>query len=158
MKTSKKLPAKYFPSQDGFDLESFPLYWVARLNAKYSLAMERKLKRVGMDVPRWRVAMLLRLHGELSISHIAEHAIAKLPTITKIVYRMHDEGVVSIKTSEHDGRVSMVSLTEKGAHLIGSVNGATVKLFERVFDGLSEERLTDLVGTLHHMFRNISDE
>ncbi len=158
MKPNKKLPAKYFPSQDAFDLESFPLYWVARLNAKYSLAMEKKLKRVGMDVPRWRVAMLLRLHGELSISHIAEHAIAKLPTITKIVYRMHDEGVVSIKTAEHDGRVSMVSLTEKGALSIRSVNDATVKLFERIFDGLPEERVTDLVGTLQHMFRNISDE
>lgn len=158
MGKDRKLPRKFFPADVLFDVQSFPLYWVARLNAKYSLAMEKQLKRVGMDVPRWRVGMMVRIHGELSISQIAEHAIGKLPTITKIVYRMQDEGLVVVKTSDQDGRVSLVSLTEKGHEAINGVTQATTGLFDGIYDGLSKEDLEQLMKTLRHMFQNLANQ
>ena len=148
MTTRDRLPSKYFPTSGNFDIQTWPMYWLARLASKYSLAMEKRLKRVGMDVPRWRVAILLKLYSELSISQLAEHSIVKLPTITKIVYRMQDEGLVSIKTSETDGRVSIVSLTEQGAAKLRSVDESTDKLFARVFEGLSEAELERFMATM----------
>ncbi|WP_372836503.1 MarR family winged helix-turn-helix transcriptional regulator, partial [Pontibacterium sp.] len=110
---SEKLE-KYCPASDNFEIDEFPFYWVARLNSLYAMEMEKTLKPMNMDISRWRVAMLLRIHGELSISDIAEHALGKLPTITKIVYRMRDEGLVDVNTSETDGRVTVVTLTDQG--------------------------------------------
>lgn len=150
--------AKYYPASENFEVNSFPLYWVARLNAKYGMAMEKKLKAVGMDVSRWRVAMLLHEHDELSMSQIADHAIAKLPTITKIVYRLQDEGIVTVRVSESDGRVSMVRLTDKGHENIQAVNATTQKLFKRLFQGLSEAQIQRLNGTLQHMVNNLSED
>ncbi|HYH21679.1 MAG TPA: MarR family transcriptional regulator [Azospirillum sp.] len=158
MSTPKTTSSKYLPGSDSFDVNSFPLYWVARLNAKYGMEMEKKLKAVNMDVSRWRVAMLLRVHEELSISQIAEHAIAKLPTITKIVYRMQDEGIVTVKPSATDGRVSIVSLTEKGHSNIREVNETTQKLFKRLFNGISETQIQRLNATLQQMLNNLMED
>lgn len=157
MSSSKTIASKYLPGSTDFDLNVFPPYWVARLNAKYSMEMEKKLKAVDMDVSRWRVAMLLRLHEELSISQIADHAIAKVPTITKIVYRMQDEGIVTVKPSATDGRVSIVRLTEKGHRNIREVDETTRKLFKRLFNGLTEPQIQRLNATLQQMLNNLMD-
>lgn len=157
MPPSKKQMSKYFPASEDFDVSAFPPYWVARLNAQYSLEMEKKLKLVNMDVSRWRVAMLLHVHGELSISKIAEHAIGKLPTITKIVYRMQDEGLVSVSPSETDGRVSVVRLTGKGQSAVEEVIDATQKTFRRLFNGISEAQITRLNATLEKMLSNLQE-
>lgn len=158
MTPTNKQTSKYFPASADFEVSEFPLYWVARLNAKYGMEMEKKLKLVNMDVSRWRVAMLLRVHEDLSISQIAEHAIGKLPTITKIVYRMQDEGLVSVKTSETDGRVSIVSLTEKGHAAVDEVIETTQKLFKRLFNGVSEAQITRLNATLAKLLDNLSED
>lgn len=158
MSTPKTTPGKYLPGSDSFDLSAFPPYWVARLNAKYAMEMEKKLKAVNMDVSRWRVAMLLRIHEELSISQIAEEAIAKLPTITKIVYRMQDEGIVTVKPSATDGRVSIVSLTDKGHSNIQEVNETTQKLFKRLFNGVSDTQIQRLNATLQQMLNNLMED
>lgn len=152
------MASKNIPSSEDFDLNSFPPYWIARLNSKYAMEMEKKLKAVNMDVSRWRVAMLLSIHEELSISQIAEHAIAKVPTITKIVYRMQDEGTVTVKSSPTDGRVSIVRLTEKGHQNIREINETTQKLFKRLFDGVSDAQIQKLNSILQHMFNNLMED
>lgn len=158
MTPTNKQTSKYFPASPDFEVTAFPMYWVARLHAAYGMEMEKKLKPLGLDVSRWRVAMQLRVHGELSISQIAEHAVAKLPTITKIVYRMQDEGLVAVKTSESDGRVSVVDLTAKGNQAIDDVIDSTQKLFRRLFNGLSEAQITRLNGTLEKMLDNLQED
>jgi DNA-binding MarR family transcriptional regulator len=155
MTPSNRLTSKYFPASDDFDIIGFPPYWLARLNARYALEMEKKLKLVNMDVSRWRVAMLLRVYKELSISQIADHAIGKLPTITKIVYRMQDEGLVAVSTSESDGRVSVVRLTEKGYAVVEEVIETTQNLFRRLFAGISEAQITRLNAILEQMVNNL---
>lgn len=154
---SEKLE-KYRPSSDNWELDEFPFYWVARLNSRYDMEMEKTLKPLNMDISRWRVAMLLHVHGELSISDIAEHALAKLPTITKIVYRMRDEGLVEVNTSETDGRVTVVSLTVKGHENVDTVLDATQKLFKRAFRGFTEPQIKKLNLLLMRLFDNLSGE
>lgn len=147
---------KYRPSSENFEIESFPFYWVARLNALYAQEMEKTLKPLSMDISRWRVAMLLRIHGELSISDIAEHAIGKLPTFTKIVYRMRDEGLVNVMPSASDGRVTVVSLTDKGQDNVDQVLSSTQGLFQRAFRGFSEPQIKKATELLQRLFDNLS--
>lgn len=158
MATPKKVSSKYYPGSTDFEVDSFPFYWITRLNAKYALEIEKKLKLVNMDVSRWRVAMMLRAHGELSISQIAEHAFGKLPTITKIVYRMQDEGTVTVAPSPNDGRVSMVRLTDKGEGIVDEINQSTQGLFKRLFHGISEVQVKRLNATLKLMLDNLNND
>ncbi len=154
---SEKLE-KYRPSSENFDLDEFPFYWVARLNALYGFEMEKTLKPLNMDISRWRVALLLRTHKELSISDISELALGKLPTITKIVYRMRDEGLVVVKTSESDGRVSMVTLTDKGQENVETVLESTQAVFSRAFKGFTEPQVQKTNKLLQRFFDNLSEQ
>ncbi|WP_286239524.1 MarR family winged helix-turn-helix transcriptional regulator [Neptuniibacter halophilus] len=152
----KKLE-KYLPSSASFQIDEFPFYWVAKLNALYSREMEKTLKPLNMDISRWRVAMLLRVHGDLSIKDITEHALAKLPTITKIVYKMRDEGLVDVQPSELDGRVSIVSLTEQGRDKVEQVRQQTHHLFTEAFSGMTETQINRSTALLKKYFENLSE-
>lgn len=159
MATQSKKLEKYNPASECFDIHEFPFYWVARVNALYSVEMEKTLKPMGMDIARWRVAAILQFNGPSSISELAIHAIGKLPTITKIVYRMRDAGLVEVNASESDGRVAIVSLTEEGHEKVDAVLQATTKkVFSRAFKGFSEPQIKKTNELLKRLFVNLSED
>ncbi|WP_444998198.1 MarR family winged helix-turn-helix transcriptional regulator [Aliikangiella sp. IMCC44359] len=142
--TNKKnisIDKPYFPASEQFNINDFPFYWVALLNSKYSIEMEKTLKKIDLDITRWRIVMLLKIHGEMSISDICQHAVAKLPTITKIVYRMQDKNLVTVKSSSKDGRVSVVAITNQGLDKIQETIKTTSDLFNQAFKGFSEAEI-----------------
>ena len=55
------------PASDEFRKEDFPFYWLARVHGRYTQNMERLLKKIDLDVPRWRVLWILNENGESSI-------------------------------------------------------------------------------------------
>jgi hypothetical protein len=61
------------PVDPDFKIASSPFYWLARVDGRYTLAMDAVLKRIGMDVPRWRILMLLTEHSPASVSELSEH-------------------------------------------------------------------------------------
>lgn len=139
-----------------FHRADWPFYWIAQVNALYTQEMERVLKAVGCDMPTYRVLAILQEQGVSSVSDITVHAVGKLSTTTKIVYRMKADGLVSTATSESDGRVTMVSLTNSGLVALGRVKDATHGLFERSFDGLTPAKLDKLNESLRVVFRNLN--
>ena len=66
----------------------------------------------------------LREMGNLSVTDIDTHAVAKTATITRATYKLQDDGLVNIFTSQKDGRVSIGELTEKGKLTIVDMAGA----------------------------------
>jgi DNA-binding MarR family transcriptional regulator len=149
--------SRFDPSSDKFRKEDFPFYWLAQVHGRYNQALERALKKVDLDVPRWRVLWILKAQGQSSISQISEEAIAKLPTMTKIVYRMKSDGLVETAPCPDDGRVTQVRITEQGLAAIERMQGATQSLFKRSFEGLSEARIERLNRLLEDVFHNLED-
>lgn len=144
------------PSDPDFHRADWPFYWIARVNTLYVQEMERALKAVDCDIPTYRVLAILQEQGVSSVSDIALHAVAKLSTITKIVYRMKAEDLVSTSTSETDGRVTLVSMTDAGRIAVGRIKDATHGLFERGLDGLTPAKLEKLNESLRVVFRNLN--
>ncbi|MDE1169123.1 MAG: MarR family winged helix-turn-helix transcriptional regulator [Pseudomonas sp.] len=158
MSTPKKRLSRYNPASEHFKKEEFPFYWLARLNGRYAMAMEKALKKIDMDIPRYRILFILLDNGESSISEISIHAIAKLSTITKIVYRMKADGLVDTGVSESDGRVTKVSLTERGHEMIHEVQAATSHIFNNSFTGLTPVQIGKLNATLEKIFNNLPED
>lgn len=148
----------YDPLSEAFKRSEFPFYWVAQLNSLYTKRMEQLLKRVGMDIPRWRIILILREHSELSMSEIAGHAVAKLPTTTKIVYRMRDEGLVNLSTSTEDGRVTLVSLTEKGFDILLLTQESVSTFFRNSFKEMSSAEIHRTNTLLRKLYDNLNDQ
>ncbi|MDH1339315.1 MarR family winged helix-turn-helix transcriptional regulator [Ectopseudomonas oleovorans] len=155
MPITKKRRSRYNPTNEDFHKEDFPFYWLARVYARYTMSMEKLLKKVDLDIPRWRVLNILYENDEASISEISEFAIAKLSTITKIVYRMKDDGLLETSPSALDGRVTQVTLTEKGRQAFIDMHEVTDELFHSSFEGLTEAQIRKLNQVLGKIFDNL---
>jgi len=149
---------RYIPSSEDFCYEEFPFYWLARVQGVYSQLLEKSLKKIGTDIPTWRVLFILKEHGKCSVSEISVHAIAKLSTVTRIVYRMKGEGLLETNIHADDGRVTEVSLTEKGQNLIMLAQQSTEKIFARSFKNFTEGQLSKLNQTLEQLYTNLSED
>ena len=156
-KTRTPRSQRYNPANDDFHKEDFPFYWLSQVHGRYMLAIEKALKKVNMDVPRWRILFTLKEEGTCRVSEIASHAIIKLPTLTKILQRMKEEGLVDTSMRKDDGRVTDVMITEKGIQAVEDIRHATKDLFQQSFKGMTEAQITRLNKLLEQLFDNLPD-
>src|SRR3979411_316839 len=129
------------PVDPQFQIAGSPFYWLARVDGRYALRMKAVLKRIGMVAPRWRVLMLLAEHSPASVSKLAEHAIIRMSTMTKIVHRMKAEGYVDTRVSATDGRVTEVLLMPKGRQAVKTVRARAGRIFQPAFHNSSDSQL-----------------
>lgn len=136
-----------------FDAEQWPFYWLTRVTGRYLHEMEIALKAVGLDIPRWRVLMSLRGDKVLSVSEIADNAISKLPTMTRIVQRMEADGLVHCRQNAADRRVTEVILTDAGKIAGRQAWREADRIYARTFDKVAA---TD-VARLNRILRMLND-
>jgi DNA-binding MarR family transcriptional regulator len=145
------------PVDPDFKIASSPFYWLARVDGRYTLAMDEVLKRIGMDVPRWRVLMLLTEHSPASVSYLSEHAVIRLSTMTKIILRMKTDEYVDSRPSAADGRVTEVLLMPKGQQTVKLVRAQAGRIFQQAFRDLSAAQLAGLNDVLQKIFHNLDN-
>jgi DNA-binding MarR family transcriptional regulator len=156
MSTVKKR-SRFLPDDVEFRYEEFPFYWLARVYGIYQLEMEKVLKKLGTDVPARRVLTMLQMHGTVSVSELATHALIKLSTLTRIVQRMREEGLVETRTNAEDARITDVSIAPKGEDLAARIHQATTKIFVKGYQGLTDAQLAKLTELLKVMFHNFAE-
>jgi DNA-binding MarR family transcriptional regulator len=140
------------PASPGFALEHSPFFLMNRAAGTYGLAMEQALRSVGADVPRWRVLMIATERGPVSVSAIADLAVIRLSTTTKVVQRLVRDGLLQVRRSRQDARVTVVNITPKGRRVSLLVRAKASEIFQRAFAGISAadiSRLNALLGQLH---------
>ncbi|MEA3537524.1 MAG: MarR family transcriptional regulator [Pseudomonadota bacterium] len=140
-----------------FDIEQWPFYWLTRFTGRYLHEMEIALKTLGLDIPRWRVLMSLRGDKVLSVSEIADNAIVKLPTMTRIVQRMQTDGLVRCRQSASDRRVTEVELTDAGKRAGQQAWAVADSLYTRTFGKIPADDVMRLNRTLRTLNRNLDD-
>lgn len=137
--------------------KDWPFYWVSRVNARYVHALERRLKPLDLDMARWRVLMSLYEDEHLSVSEIADYAVIKLNTATKIVQRMIADGLVVTRVRPTDGRVTEVCLTPEGDHLRRLARKEADAVFSSSFLNITPDELAQLNGLLEKVFLQLDE-
>jgi len=145
------------PASSTFRLEHSPFFLMNRTVAVYGLAMERALRAVGTDIPRWRVLMLAHEFGPISVGRIADGAVIKLSTATKVVQRLHREGLVSLKRGVRDARVTEVELTPGGSSAVEVIRDVASRLYQAAFQDFGATEIQALNAALARVHRNISN-
>ena len=141
--------------QRSFSYKTWPFYWLSRASGRYLRTMEELLKPLGLDMPRWRVLMTLHQDQVASVSEIAEHSSAKLPTMTKIIKRMQVDGLVTCRSRSGDGRVPEVTLTESGEIAGRDAWEAANSMYRQAFKGMSPSELRTLTRLLGKVSDNL---
>ena len=151
-------PKTIDPANPNFRMEDWPLYWVTRVGRQYSADLDKALKRIGMDVARWRVLIILSEYDQASVTTLADHAVIKLPTMTKTISRMEGQGLVRTYPNPDDRRVTLVEVTELGREKTALVRLQASRIFHAAFEGISAGETNELVATLKRVFANLVNE
>lgn len=108
-------PAVPLGAGPGF-VDDYLLYLLGRASMQASAQFHAIVKTRGISVLEWRVLGQLS-SGPETVSTLAENALSKQPTLTKVLDRMAKDGLVARLEDAADRRRTYVRLTEKGRTL-----------------------------------------
>lgn len=148
MKACPDAKANGDPAGPTFTIEQSPFFQMNRAVGAYGMAMERALKAVGMDIPRWRVLMLAEERGPISVGDIADNGVLKLSTATRVVQRLRDDGLVILRRSNQDARVTEVQTTAAGKQAVRVIRSVASQVYRTAFRDLDDAdvaRLNELL-------------
>ncbi len=95
---------------------------------------------------------------ELTMTELVEYIDSPMSTATGIADRLVRNGYISRERSEADRRVVILTLAEKGSHLVGNLKAMLQGYIARAVSGLSEEELQTLMGLVLKILDNLQKE
>lgn len=140
------------PGTAAFQVDRYPFYLLNRLVSRYNLVIEAQLRTIGLDIPYWRVLMVLGQQSPRAVGQLAETAVIPVSTMTRIVQRMTAAGLIRSTPLESDNRVIEVALTKQGENTLAQARALAAPIYAKVIDGFSVEQfqaLTDSLSALH---------
>ena len=143
------------PLSDKFSLDHSPFYLLAQAQGVYEQRMERSLKAVGMDLPRWRVLMVVSQKSPSTISEIAKRAVMKLSTMTKVAQRLAKEGFVQLAANPNDARSTDVFLTDQGKQAVQRIRVVASRIYNQATTDFTKQDLVALNDLLHRLTENM---
>jgi DNA-binding MarR family transcriptional regulator len=143
------------PGTPGFQVARYPFYLLNRLVSRYNGIIEARLRAIDLDIPYWRVLMILGEHSPRGIREIAEAAVINLSTMTRIVQRMKAAGLVSVTVSASDARVTLVALTKAGEAKLIEAREASAPVFDHLVTGFRAAEFESLIRSLNRLHDNL---
>ena len=95
-------------------VDSYLPYLLARASFSISSEFHAQVEVAGFTVSEWRILASLSGVKQRTVGELADIVLAKQPTVTKMVLRMADQGLVMRTACTQDKRQAWVSLTPKG--------------------------------------------
>jgi DNA-binding MarR family transcriptional regulator len=95
-------------------VDSYLPYLLARASFSISSEFHAQVEAAGFTVSEWRILASLSGVNQRTVGDLADIVLAKQPTVTKIILRMVDQGLVMRTACTQDKRQAWVSLTLKG--------------------------------------------
>jgi DNA-binding MarR family transcriptional regulator len=121
-----------------------------RTSAQLTHHFEHRLRPYGLSPTQYNVLRILRGAGDSGLcqNEIGSRLVAQVPDVPRILARMEKAGWVRRVRGDEDRRMMLVSLTQAGATLVNSMDGAVNDMMAGVFGTMAEadlERLNDLL-------------
>ena len=130
------------------------IYLIRRLMQAGSLYTKELNKKYRVSAPQLNSLVALSENGSLSPSQIARHIMVKSSTVTGVIDRLEQKGLVRRVRSSRDRRVITIELTDEGAQL---ARHAPPPIQQKIVDGLKklspgqQEQIEQNLGILVHM-------
>lgn len=156
MTVRRKSQSKIGPAEAGFALEDYVLYNLVRTAATYNEEMAKALKRYRLDTIKWRVLMLLNDKSPSSVGELARRSVTKTPTLTRVLIRMENEGLIVRRAQAGDKRFVQVTMTPKAVKTLKEVQAIGQRVFERALEGIDGVEAAALTAVLKRIRANLS--
>jgi DNA-binding MarR family transcriptional regulator len=120
---------------------------IHRATHPIGLYLER-LDALGVTQGEAHVLSHLAEHGETTVGALHRAFAHRRSTLTSILDRLEQRGLVTRETSAHDRRAVVVRLTRQARTRAGAVHGALEALESRVLAGVPARRVDELLAIL----------
>lgn len=130
------------------------IYQIRRLMQAGELYTKELNKKYQVSAPQLNCLLALYENGPLPPSQIARHIMVKSSTVTGIIDRLEQKGLVQRMRNSPDRRVITIELTEAGRSLAGN---APPPIQQKIVDGVKRlptskaERIVQGLNMLTHM-------
>jgi DNA-binding MarR family transcriptional regulator len=132
----------------------FPVYAASRLITR---EYQPYLEKLGITYPQYLVLMILWENDRLPVTDIARKLILNTNTITPLLKRMEQTGLIARKRSPEDERKVMIELTDKGRAMQEEAARIPEALVNQLIKGdLKAGELTGLKERLTALIRLLS--
>ena len=145
------------PGTPAFQVQKYPFYLLNRLVGRYNGVIDARLRNIGLDIPNWRVLMILGEQSPRGVRDIAEAAVIPLSTMTRIIQRMTVAGLVAVRASAEDARVTEVTLAPFGEAKLAETRQVTAPVFAKVIRGFDQDDFDKLLDLLNRLHDNLGD-
>jgi len=117
-----------------------PSLTLALLEAREALMthFRPELNEMGLTEQQWRIIRTLAQYQELDSTTLAEKACILKPSLTGIINRMLETGLIVRRRSETDQRFSFISLSEDGEKIFSQMRGRMESRYQKIQDRLGE--------------------
>ncbi|CAN5369231.1 MarR family transcriptional regulator [soil metagenome] len=115
----------------------------------------KEIEKQKLAVTEWRVLATLSDGDGLTIGQLSDMVIAKQPTVTKIIDRMSDAGLVERHTGQVDKRQTTIYTTEKGKELVKDLLRRAKLSEASALLGISDGEVEVLNTTLRRMIEGV---
>ncbi len=105
----------------------------------------------GITEQQWRVLRVLDERGPTEPTRIAEDACLLLPSLTRILQKLEEKGLIRREPDSEDRRKQIVRISDKGQELILANLDTSIALMEEVRDQMGAERFNTLLDLLNEL-------
>lgn len=127
----------------------FPVYAVSR---QITQIYQPLLNELNVTYPQYLVLLTLWETGIQTVNQIGEKLLLDSGTLTPLLKRLEQKGILNRKRSNSDERVVEISLTEKGNNLKEKAGCIPMKMFEKI--GISIEEIETLKRISYKILNN----
>jgi homoprotocatechuate degradation regulator HpaR len=105
----------------------------------------------GVTEQQWRVLRLLKEEGASEPTDISERACLLLPSLTRILQKLEDKGLIKRRCHPKDRRRQIVEITAKGEQIIQDNLTGIVQQADRMRAHLGPEKHETLLDILNEL-------
>lgn len=145
------------PGSTGFRVDCYPFYLLNRAVSRYNVIIDAELRRIGIDIPTWRVLMILGERTPQPVGQVAKLAVINISTMLRIVERMTKAKLIESQPSASDGRITELNLTSTGRKKLAAARKVTAPIYKRLIRDFSARQFATLIDLLNRLYDNLDE-
>lgn len=139
-------------------VDDYLSYLLARASHLVSRDFHAQVKRSGLGVAEWRVLATLSDGGPVIIGELARRVLYEQPTLTKVIDRMEEAGLVTRAAQAADRRRIEVRITAAGTAAVAALLPAAKVHETQLLASYSPEEVALLKTVLRTLIDRLSTD
>ena len=138
-----------------FNLNDYVPFLINRGATRVAADFGSGLKPHGVNITVWRLLASLNQHSSQRIGELSDFTGIEMWTVSRVVSRLEQDGMVERHRGDEDARGVIVSLTPTGRSLVETLIPEAQRYESLILEGFSDEEASCLRALLDRLFENM---